>query len=189
MNWIDLVILAVLAFYAWRGYSTGLIHLLVELCGIVVSFLIAVKYYSIGSHLVKTYISVPKTLDDPLGLVLVWLVIEVAYYFFVPSIMKLLPRPVKNSKLNKYGGLLASFVKGVIIVTFAVLVCNLLPLSGRVKTDLHKSKIANFLLSEMTIVDKKLGSNILYEPSLKNTTTPQIPWNGFNKSLSKYFLP
>ena len=43
LNWLDLVIIIVIAFYALEGYSLGFIAALLDLIGFVLSFIIGLK--------------------------------------------------------------------------------------------------------------------------------------------------
>lgn len=189
MNWIDLVILAILIISFWRGFMQGIINILVELCGFILSFIVALKYYPVGIHFIQNYLNIPSSLDEPLGLVLVWLVVEVIYYLIVPSIVKLLPSQIKNSKINRTLGAVGSLVKTFIIIGFVLLLLELVPTSPRLKADLNASQLAPVIIKEVNILAKYIGSNLHYEQYLATVQSSPIRGNGVNSLLSKVIVP
>lgn len=54
MNWLDLVLLVILAVAAYRGLKTGLLLSCVRLTGIMVAYLVAVKYHRAFADFLET---------------------------------------------------------------------------------------------------------------------------------------
>lgn len=189
MNWVDVLIIIITVFYVWRGYHAGFISVIVELMGVIVSFIVALKYYTIGAHFVQNYTSVPHIVDNALGLVIIWLVVEVAYYLITPPIVKLLPSKIRKSQINRYLGAILSVAKGLITIAFLVILVVLLPVSGTLKADVHNSKIASFITDKIVYIENKIGSNLINGKQVKSLENSKIYGNGLNTNLPGISFP
>ena len=162
MDWVDFVIILIICFFIWRGYKGGLIAILVDFAGILISFLVALRYSYAGINFIREYIAVPTAYDNPLGFISIFLAVEVAYFFVSPIISKLMPSAIKNSSVNKLGGAFVSAGKGIIIVCVLLIIAKLLPLPSKLTHDINNSVISKFAYKEINNINKSIGSSLEY---------------------------
>ena len=153
-NWLDLVIIIVLAFYALEGYSLGFIAALLDLIGFVLSFIIGLKTYSFFSQAIIKLFSIPPGFSNAIGFLIA--------AFFAEIIIGIILRRIVYSKyfnrfsvrgtmlksLDKFFGLLFGVFSGLILFAFLLTVIIALPVSVFLKHSVSSSKIGNFLVSE-----------------------------------------
>jgi len=173
MNWVDAIILVILAYYAYRGYGQGFISILIELSGYVVAYIIALKYSYIGTHLVTTYFhkTLPPAYETTIGIAVIWTVTMIIYYLLAPFLIKFIPSFISHSLPNKIIGVAGSLVKGVLIVSILVFIASILPLPKPYKEAVNTSYIGSRVLVGTKYLEEKFGSNVT---SSINQTISQI---------------
>src|SRR3990167_10830484 len=87
LNWLDLVIIIVLAFYALEGYSLGFIAALLDLIGFVLSFIIGLKTYSFFSQAIIKLFSIPPGFSNAVGFLIAAFFAEVIIGFILRRIV------------------------------------------------------------------------------------------------------
>src|SRR3990167_3582777 len=86
LNWLDLVIIIVLAFYTFEGYSLGFIASLLDLIGFVLSFIIGLKTYSFFSQVIIKLFSIPPGFSNAVGFLIAAFFAEVIIGFILRQI-------------------------------------------------------------------------------------------------------
>src|SRR3989344_7154423 len=94
-NWLDLVIIIVLLFYALEGYSLGFIAALLDLIGFVLSFIIGLKTYSFFSQAIIKLFSIPPGFSNAIGFL-------IAAFFSEIIIGIILRRIVYSKYFNRF---------------------------------------------------------------------------------------
>lgn len=157
MIWVDLLVLAFLAYFLIMGYFQGFIRQFVDLTGLVLSFLFASFFYQNVSKVIDTYLSLPVSLSGALGFFIVWFFFGALYYIVTLFVYKKIPKKAKESKYNRYAGVLPALLKGIVVTAVILTLFMLIPLSTRTKEDITNSKIGGQL------VEKTAGADIYLE--------------------------
>lgn len=145
-NWVDWVILAVFAFYIFKGWEEGLLRLGTSLLSFVISLWLAVKFHSVVGEFFVTKFGLPSLWGSVLGYVIIGfgaeaVVGQLLYYF-----VSLLPHNLSRLKINNFFGAVLSLANGVVIVAFILIVVSALPLKGTVKGDIQASYLGNRII-------------------------------------------
>src|SRR3989304_3861377 len=77
LNWIDYLLLVVLAFYAYAGYASGFIRAILDLIGFVLSFLIGLRFYGFVAEILLHKFSMPQGFSNAIGFFIVTLLAEI----------------------------------------------------------------------------------------------------------------
>ena len=73
MFWIDLLILIVVAYNVWSGYSTGMLRSLINVAALIVSTYLAVIYRDDGASIIHAMFNPQPLILPPLGFIFVWM--------------------------------------------------------------------------------------------------------------------
>jgi len=164
LNWLDFVVIIVLLFYAFEGYSLGFIASLLDLIGFVLSFIIGLKTYSFFSQVIIKLFSIPPGFSNAVGFLIAAFFAEVIIGFILRRIVysKYLKRftvqgPILKS-LDKFFGLLFGVLSGLVLFAFLLTVIIALPVSVFLKHSVSSSRIGNFLVSRTAGFEKDLNN-------------------------------
>ncbi len=135
MNWVDLIVLGVLALFGLRGYFRGLFREVLSLVGLVAGFIVAVRYDETVAALGRAYWNASPFILKGAAFVALFFVV----YFSFSLIGWLLHRSEKAlflQGLNRVGGITIGIGKGAALsalVIFFVGSASWLPHSTRDK--------------------------------------------------------
>ena len=128
MNYIDYIIITVVAFFAVRGLFKGFLNEVFGFLGLILALILATKYMSDMAGLIDRFLNIPPALTTLLG----YLIIFVGTIFALQLLNHVLQKVVKVSFLNwvdKTGGGLVGFVKGGVIISLLLLLISIIPFS------------------------------------------------------------
>ena len=137
VNWIDLSVLFVLVLFGLRGYFRGLFREVFSLAGLVLGFMVAVRYNEAAAALVRTYWDTSPLLLKGVAFVAAFFLV----YFILNLFGWLLHRSEKILLLhtvNRVGGVAIGLGKGAAIMALIVVLfssASWMPHSTRDKLD------------------------------------------------------
>jgi uncharacterized protein YkwD/uncharacterized membrane protein required for colicin V production len=146
LNWIDLVVLAISAYYLVDGWKHGFIPLLANLLSFLGSLWLAVHFHTpVGNFMVAKF-GLTQTWSGVIG----YLVVAIITQFILEEIFLyafgFLPEKLKASKINRWLGSLISLINGLVIIAFVLLLILALPLRGSVHNDIRTSRLGSVLV-------------------------------------------
>lgn len=148
MNWLDIVILLTLVFFAYLGIRNGFLIGLLELVGIIVSLIIPfILYLPLGNLLVDLGIS--KIYSGAIAFLIIWFITLNLYFWGARRIYRRIPTEVRMSMVNRLLGIIPGLVRGLILIAVILAVLTVLPTP---------------IVSQQTIDDS------LFAPSLVDST-------------------
>lgn len=155
LNWIDYLIFAVLAFYAYGGYASGLIRAVLDLINFILSFLIGLKFYGFIAGILISKFSMPAGFSNAIGFFIVTLIVEIALGILIRNFLSF-DAPFFKS-LNKLLGILPGILSGAILTSFILVLIVALPVSAPIKHAVSASYVGNLLLSNTQGLEKELN--------------------------------
>lgn len=179
-NWIDLAVLLIIIFYLWSGWSRGLIFGLLGLGGFIISFLMALKLYSVFGKLLVDNFLLSRGIANTLGFLLAGIFTELVYTSILRYLLKKtyasLSRLVKDKEkinlykwLDKMLGFIPVVGEGLIFTAFILTLLVTLPIQGRIKKSIVTSKIGGALVSHTQGVESHL--NNIFGEAVNETLT------------------
>lgn len=162
MNLVDLLILVIIAYFAFQGFNQGIISIAIELAGYILSYIVALRYGSLGTSLVGKYLpqGLPASYEATIGIALIWTLSMFVYYLLAPFIIQFIPPFITHSTVNRVGGVLGSMLKGLIFISIVLFVMALLPLPAQIRTPISQSVIASRIIDETNAFEQKFGGNV-----------------------------
>lgn len=137
MNWVDIALLAILSLFGLRGYFKGLFREVCSLCGLVVGFMVAVRYEDRAAAL-----GVPYWTGSPF---ILKGVAFIAIFFVVYFVFSLAGWLIHHSEkvlflqtVNRVGGIALGLGKGAAVmalIIFALHTASWVPHSTRMELD------------------------------------------------------
>jgi len=152
---IDVLVIIVILIYILDGYRQGFLKQLVDLGGIVLSFIIAIKYYEYAAIYLNEQ-GIGATLSRSLGFFSLWAISQVFFYLLIALLFRYVPDFLNVNKINKYLGTLPGLIKGVIIISLFLILLMTLPLKPATKQKFSSSLIAGNLIKSSA----QLGAQI-----------------------------
>lgn len=154
-NWVDLVILVIVGYYLFQGWETGVVSLLAGLISFLLAIWIATHYNFIVGNFLKLKFGIPSSWTSPISSIILLFIAEAVLSEILHIIVRKLPNKIFQSKVNRVLGLFLSALNGLLIISFFLLLINILPIRGTVKQDIGKSTIGRSLLR---LTDNYAGS-------------------------------
>jgi membrane protein required for colicin V production len=134
VNWVDLILLAVLAVFGLRGFFRGLFREILSIAGLVVGFLVAARYGDRVADFVAQHWQLSPMLLKGAGFVAVFFLI----YFGFSLAGWLLHRSEKMlflKTVNRAGGIVMGVGKGAALAALAIFLLNSTSLLSRPTRD------------------------------------------------------
>lgn len=158
LNWVDWVILAIVAYYAWEGWGQGVIALVSSFVSFLGSLWIAIRFHGqVGAFLVSKF-GIPPIWTDVLGYLIVGFVSEFLIAEGVSRVVVRIPRKLQVSRANKLLGVVLGIGNSLVLVIFFLLIILALPIRGTVKQDINKSILGKQLVKYVQIYGGQVTS-------------------------------
>jgi len=156
-NWVDFVIILILAFFLSDAWRVGFWFVLSEFLGFFVSLIVALFGYAFISSIIQDNFSLPRSLANALGFFLTAGVSEAILSFILITFAKKLPPQFWKKPWNNLLAVIPALGQGIVLVSFLLTLVMSLPVLPSVKTDINRSKIGGFLLEKTAGLEVRLG--------------------------------
>lgn len=181
-NWIDFLILIILAFYVLEGWEKGFWRLLGSLVSFIGSLALALRFYPVASKLLVANFSFPHSFANAIGFLLAAFVSEPILSLLAYKLIKKLPVAVVQSGINRLLGIVPSVLNGLILIAFFLTLFVALPVNPKIKSDVTNSKIGGYLVSRTLQFERELSN--IFGGALKDTLTYFTIEPGSNERVS-----
>ena len=156
-NWVDLVILAVLLYYASTAFSYGFLYILGDFVSFFLSLLLSLRLYKFTAELLKNNFTLSMPLSNALGFIVTSILLEVLIDTIIKAIISSFPKKILNSKINKFLGIAPALGEGLLLISFLLTAVVALPVRPDVKKEISQSKVASFILKETAGAEKQMN--------------------------------
>ncbi|HBL52322.1 MAG: hypothetical protein A3D24_04235 [Candidatus Blackburnbacteria bacterium RIFCSPHIGHO2_02_FULL_39_13] len=155
-NYIDLIIVIVLALYIANGVQRGFWALAGDLVSFIGSLFIAFRTYGLVAKFLIANFTLPSSFAKVIGFVVVIIVAQLVIDTVVSKILKHLPEKLWNNWVNKVASVVPALIDGAIVSAIILTFIISAPISGEVKSDITNSKIGGLLVDKTTFVERQL---------------------------------
>ena len=153
-NYIDLIILVALIYFASTAFNHGFWVLLADFISFLGSLILSLWSYKYISEFLKVNFSLGSSISNALAFLLSAIILESLLGFILGNLIHKLPEKLKKHKLNKYLGILPSIGEGIILISFLLTLVMSLPVRPQIKSDVEDSKVGGYLLNRTVVVEK-----------------------------------
>jgi membrane protein required for colicin V production len=146
MSIIDILIIAVITIFVYRGAKNGMVNELLGFTGWVLAILLALRFGSrIGRFLAPKLKIIPEQIEGIFGFLVVFGFVLVGFSVLMNFFQKAFDKELQ-SKVNGFVGALFGFAKGLFFVSVLTLGLHVLPLEKQ----LRRAEQESVLFSHMT---------------------------------------
>ncbi len=154
LNWIDILVLVVVIFYAVQGYFLGFLIALIDLVSFALSFLLGIAFYGVVSNLLVKYLSVPQGFANAIGFFAIAVLFEIIFTLLIKLVITKLPVfRLEKSKhelitiINKFTGIIPGALSGLLLSSFILSLIIALPFAVFLKHSVTNSKVGSILVA------------------------------------------
>lgn len=163
MNFVDLVIILVLIFYAIEGASSGFIDSFLDLLGFVISFFAGLTFYSFFGKLLSDNFAIPNGFANAIGFFLAAFLFQISSSIVLKGVIgnrlsKFFTKRDFTKVINRVLGAATAVFSGLLLASFILTMIVTLPLSPMIKKPVSSSKIAKGLTSNTQSVAATINS-------------------------------
>ncbi|HKC14604.1 MAG TPA: CvpA family protein [Patescibacteria group bacterium] len=152
MNFIDLVIILALLFYAFEGAASGFIDSFLDFVSFIISFFAGITFYSFFGKFFYSSFAIPQGFANAIGFFVAAFSVQVFSNFILRSLIgkvlsKVLVRRDFTKTIDRALGASMSVLSGLLLASFLLTMIVTLPISPVIKKSISSSKIAKVLTS------------------------------------------
>ena len=165
-NYVDLIIISILIYFATEAWHHGFWVLLADFVAFLGSLVLSLRFYKYISAFLKVNFSLNLSISNALGFLFSAVIIESLLGFILGHIVHKLPEKIKKhkpslanfvGKLNKLLGIIPALGEGIILISFLLTSIVSFPIRPQIKTDVVESKIGGIILQKTTNVEKAIN--------------------------------
>lgn len=163
-NWMDILILIILGFYAVEGYSEGFLIAFIDLVAFSLSFILGITFYSqVASFLVRT-ITISQGFANAIGFFIAASFFEIVFNYLLKSLVANVPlfavegpKEKNLAKISKILGIIPGIVSGLVLTSFILSLIMALPFSVFLKNSVSNSRIGSPIVTNTQGFAKSWG--------------------------------
>lgn len=144
LNWVDIVVLVILALTVVRGFMRGLVRSIFDIIALGVSIWLGFFWYRDVSLYLTHYVKLPGNFVYTLGFLLVFIGIYIAANLIGYILHRLIGRGFLGP-VNSLAGGAVGFAKGIIIIWIALQIIIIFPLPMNTTQSLRSSQTLSVL--------------------------------------------
>lgn len=191
-NCIDLVIIIIVWFYAEEGFRIGFIRALLDFISFVLSFFLALRFYSSFAHLLALVFPLPIGFGNAISFFLVALFVEIAANIIFHRVLyHYLPRPISPQSFHQYQkidswlGIIPGIISSFIIIAFLLTLIVALPISPFLKSLVSSSQTGSRVVGLTESFESKI--NTIFGSALQETMSYLTIEPQSNESINLHF--
>lgn len=151
LNWLDVVILVILAGQARSGLRRGFLVGVMELLGIVISTAVPFVTYIPAGRLIEHW-GVAHIFSGAVAFLGIWFITLNLYFMVARVFSHMIPGFIHKSLPNRVLGLVTSLVKGVIMIALTMAIIASLPVPPISQETMDHSVVARYMLDGANVV-------------------------------------
>lgn len=144
MNFFDIIILAVLCFFAVKGLVRGLVNEASSLVGLLAGGMLAYHFYPLLAVPLKSVLHLPAHLSSFLAFIIILLLTGVCAHILGNVITAAL-RLVMLGSLNRLGGILIGTAEGILLLCMVFSIASSGFMPEQVRNKIRSTESANLL--------------------------------------------
>ncbi len=156
-NWIDLIIIAIVLFFAIEGMRHGFWVILADFLSFLGSILISFRAYQYVAGLLRANFSLSPSVSNALGFLITAIITEALLGYLLGHAVAKIPKKYLKMKGQKLLAILPALGEGLIIVAFILTLALGLPISPKIKVSTTESRIGGYILEQTSGVETKIN--------------------------------
>ncbi|MGA2152398.1 MAG: CvpA family protein [Geobacteraceae bacterium] len=152
MNFVDILIWAVLLSFVVKGFWKGFVKEACSLLGLLVGGWAAFKYDHYLAEAIRPFIHLPHSIALVLSFICIFLFLGLLFYLF-GYLLTVVCKIMLLGGINRIGGVIFGFLEGALLLCMVLYLSNAKPVPEKVKGWLSRSRTAQaFIVAGREIV-------------------------------------
>jgi membrane protein required for colicin V production len=152
MNFVDILIWAVLLSFVVKGFWKGFVKEACSLLGLLVGGWAAFKYEHYLAEAIRPFIHLPHSIALVLSFICIFLFLGLLFYLF-GYLLTVVCKIMLLGGINRIGGVIFGFLEGALLLCMVLYLGNAKPVPEKVKGWLSRSRTAQaFIVAGREIV-------------------------------------
>jgi membrane protein required for colicin V production len=141
MNFIDILIWAILLLFVIKGFLNGLVKEACSLVGLLAGGWAAFKYYHYLAEAIKPFIHLPQSIALVLSFIFIYLIMGLLFYLF-GYLLTVVCKIMLLGGVNRIGGIIFGLLEGAFLLCMVLYFGTAKPVPEKVKGWLSRSRSA-----------------------------------------------
>lgn len=156
-NYIDLIIIAILIYFASEAFRHGFWIILSDFISFFGSLVLSLRFYNPISEFLKVNFDLNLSVSKAIGFLVAAIVFESVLGYIFGYLIHKLPEKVKKHKINNLLGIVPGVGEGLVLVSALLILIIALPIRPQVKNDITESEIGSVLLSKTAVFETAIN--------------------------------
>ncbi|MBI2019029.1 CvpA family protein [Candidatus Daviesbacteria bacterium] len=144
-NWVDLLILATLIFFAFEALGRSLVIETLDLLSFLMAFLLSFSFYNFPAKFFEVSFRIPHGLSLVFGFMAIWFISEIVFYLLIRIVLPRLPSlKIKGSAVLS---VLPAFFRGLVFIALFLVMVATFPIQPSIKKAVLDSQIGSQILN------------------------------------------
>src|SRR3989344_402789 len=144
MNWVDLVIILMLLFFALEAIRRPLIFELLDLASFLLAGILSFSLYNFPASFFEKEFHIPHGLTLVLGFMVVWFLSEAIFFLLVRIFIKKIPR--LKFPGSRFISIIPAFLRRLIFIAIGLVMIATFPIQPSIKKSVLDSGIGSVIL-------------------------------------------
>lgn len=146
VNWIDIIIVAVLFIFAFEAFGKSLVWEILDFISFLIAFFISFAYYGILSSLLQNQFGIPHSLSLAIGFMGTWFLSEMALFFVSKFFYRKLIKFGYKIPGERFLATIPALFRAIIFIALFLVLIATFPIQPKVKKELNESVLGSFIL-------------------------------------------
>lgn len=155
-NWVDVSIVAIVLLAMLQGWRRGFLAFSLDLLGLVVSFLVALRYYLPFAEWANAWLGIDTAFNKPLAFLILAVVVGVVAAIFADALMRSLPKSVQRNPLNRLLGFIPGALNGLLTAAIFLTLVTTIPIHTGLERAVQRSGLGTVLIARVATVEARL---------------------------------
>lgn len=147
-NWVDLVIILILIYFASEAWRHGVWVILADFVSFLGALLVALRAYKFIASFLRSNFSLSHSLSNALGFLITAIILEALFGYILGHVLTRLPKKYWQNKWSRFLALLPAVGEGLVLIAFILTLILGLPVRPVLKADVTDSKIGSYILRQ-----------------------------------------
>ncbi|MCX6706006.1 MAG: CvpA family protein [Candidatus Woesebacteria bacterium] len=156
-NYIDLIIILVLVYFATEAWRHGFWVILVDFISFLGSILISLSFYKYVALFLRSNFSLGSSISNALGFLATAVITEGILGFVLAKFLHKVPEKLREHTLLKIAAMIPAVGEGLILIAFILTLAVAFPLRPSVKSDIVRSRLGGVILAKTVVIEKSVN--------------------------------
>lgn len=156
-NYIDLIIILVLAYFASEAWRHGFWVILIDFISFLGSILLSLSFYKNIAFFLRSNFSLSNSISNAIGFLAMAVVTEGILGFILAQLIHKVPEKLKENTLLRVVAMIPAIGEGLVLIAFILTLAVAFPIRPGVKSDIVRSRIGGVILAQTVALEKTVG--------------------------------